>query len=72
MTQNEAVKAHMETYGSITSMEAFEMGISRLSARIGDLRKMGVPVITRYETTKNRYGNTCTYARYSIEVKDNG
>ena len=41
-TQNEMVLEFIQKAGSITAKEAFtELGITRLSARIFDLRKMG-------------------------------
>lgn len=42
MTQTEVILDYMKRNGSITSMQAFhELGITRLSARIFDLRKAG-------------------------------
>lgn len=46
MTQNESVLDYMKRNGSITSMEAFDkLGITRLSARIFDLRKAGEVIV---------------------------
>lgn len=46
MTQSEQILNYMKEYGSITSMEAFSrLGITRLSARIYDLRKEGVKIV---------------------------
>ena len=75
MTYYEAVKNHLEDKGSITSKEAFERyGITRLSAVIHYLRnKEGMPIESRTETTKNRYGHTCVYTRYvQIPEQENG
>lgn len=56
---------HFQTYGSLTSMEAFELyGATRLAARVHDLRKQGHLIDTREIVSKNRYGETCTYAKY--------
>ena len=50
---------------SITSMEAFEMfGITRLSARIFDLRALGYIIDTVIVEDVNRYGDVCRYAKY--------
>lgn len=63
--QRKAVLEHLQNNGSITSMEAFEnYGATRLSAIIFDLRKLGYDIETKDIATKNRYGNTCVYARY--------
>ena len=46
MTQNEQVLDYIKSNGSITSMEAFKkLGITRLSARIYDLRKAGENIV---------------------------
>ena len=63
--QKKAILEHLQNSGSITSMEAFEQyGATRLSAIIFDLRKLGYDIETKDIATKNRYGNTCVYARY--------
>jgi hypothetical protein len=52
---------------SITSMEAFELfGITRLSAKIFDLRKAGYDVQSKTELSVTRYGTKCYYSRYYI------
>lgn len=52
-SQAQIIKEHLEKYGSITSMEAFEKyRITRLSGRIFDLRDMGFAILTDM-TTKN-------------------
>lgn len=62
-TQTERVKAYIEVNGSITSMDAFrDLGITRLSARVKDLRDNGVNVVTVMEQNKNS-----RYARYYIK-----
>lgn len=67
MSQNEKILLHMQTYGSITSMEAYEQyGCTRLSARIKNLRDDGHRIISRTETGRNRDGKLVSYSRYSI------
>ena len=67
MTQCEQVIRHMEDCGSISSLEAMqEYGIMRLASRINDLRKAGYPIRREMVTRMNRYGETVTFARYSI------
>lgn len=65
-TQKEAVLHHLKTQGSITSMEAIQnYGATRLSAIIHTLRhKDGYEIETKMLTGKNRFGNTCDYAKY--------
>ena len=69
MTQCERILRHFKDYGSITSREAMnEYGIMRLASRISDLRKLGYDITVTTETSKNRYGEPTSYARYSMEV----
>lgn len=53
MTQIERVIKHLKEYGSITPLEAIrEYGITRLGARIWDLRDLGYDIETQTETSK--------------------
>lgn len=68
MTQNDRILRHLRDYGSISSMEAVqEYGIMRLASRISDLKKAGIPIHREMVTGKNRYGESTSYARYSID-----
>lgn len=68
MTQCETILRHMEDFGSISSLEAMqEYGIMRLASRINDLKKSGVPIHREMVSRKNRYGETVSFARYSLE-----
>lgn len=70
MTQCETILRHMEDFGSISSLEAMqEYGIMRLASRINDLKKSGVPIHREMVSRKNRYGETVTFARYSIGAR---
>ena len=67
MTQCEMILQHMEEHGTITSWEAMqEYGIMRLASRITDIKKAGIPIRREMVSQKNRYGDTVTFARYSI------
>mgnify|MGYP004671035539 CR=1 FL=1 len=53
MKQTEKIARHLETYGSITSLEAMqEYGIMRLASRISDLKRAGIPIKTEMVTGK--------------------
>jgi hypothetical protein len=65
-TQQQLVMKHLKRRKKITSMEAFEYGITRLSAIVFDLRGEGVPVITTPTTSTNQRGVTSHYATYSL------
>lgn len=69
MTQKEMVIAYLKEHGSITPLEAMtELGIMRLSPRIGEIQNE-LPTVTITEKGKNRYGKTTHYARYVIRDK---
>lgn len=68
MTQNEKVLDYMERFGSITPLEAMaDLGIMRLGARIWDLKAQGHSIKTETVTSKNRFGETTHFAKYSLE-----
>lgn len=68
MTQAQRVLAYIEENGSITQISALnELGVMRLASRISDLRKSGVPIISKTEAVNNRYGEKCYIKRYSLE-----
>lgn len=67
LTGNERVLNYIKKYGSITQKQAADyLGLSRLSARIWDLRQQGKQILTEYITVKNRYGIKIKVARYSL------
>lgn len=67
MKQEEKVLRHLKELGSITSWEAImEYGITRLSAVIFNLRKQGYFIESERITTKNRFGEPCTFAKYML------
>lgn len=67
MTQCELILRYMEEFGSITPMVAFEMGITRLAARISDLKADGYKIKTNKVRYTAKDGKKKTYARYSLE-----
>ena len=65
--QNAAVLDRLKSGRGITSMEAYnELGCTRLSARIKDLRDAGIPIVTVRETGINREGRKISWARYRM------
>lgn len=67
ITQTEQVIKHLRLYGKITSWDAFrEYGITRLSARIYNLRESGFNIKSEKKTTTTRLGNKTTYAEYTL------
>lgn len=67
MTQCEMVVRYMQECGSITTLEAFELGITRLASRIHDLSVAGYDIERESVRTKNRYGEPVRYTKYSLK-----
>ena len=66
-TQKEIIRKCLQKEGSITSYKAFvRYGITRLSAIIYDLRREGMDISSEIITKRNRYGNTCNFAKYTL------
>lgn len=66
--QQERVLNYIKSFGSITSLEAFrDLGITRLSAVIFCLRRKGYRIVSTSELSKNRYNESVSYARYTME-----
>jgi hypothetical protein len=68
MTQCQRVLQFMDDYGSITTMQALEIGITRLASRIHDLRKSGVEIKSETIYGINRYGDMIHYSLYKRAV----
>ena len=67
-TQCEKVLEYMQTFGSITQIDALrDIGCMRLASRISDLRQQGIPIGRRIKTGKNRYGDSVSFAEYYLE-----
>lgn len=67
-TQNDRILRHLKDFGSITTWEAIqEYGITRLSARIFDIKEKGYKIIDQIEQSTNRYGETVSFKRYILE-----
>jgi hypothetical protein len=66
MSQHERILKYITDYGSISPMEAFnDLGITKLSTRIGEMRRDGIDFHQEWEVRKNRYGEKVRYMRYS-------
>lgn len=69
MNQKELVIQYMNDFGSITTLEAFQdLGVTRLSARIKDLRDDGYIIASKRLNKKNRYGKKVSFNKYWLEA----
>lgn len=66
MSQATDVIEYIRENGSITTMQAFGLGITRLASRVHELRSFGIPVAKEMVSVQNRKGETCRVARYTI------
>lgn len=67
MKQKERILWYLNEYGRITTLSAYEdLGCTRLSARIKDLRDDGHNIVTNMITVKNRFGDDCKVAEYRL------
>ena len=70
-TQCDKVLAYMTQFGSITQLEALaDIGCMRLASRISDLRQRGYAIGRRMKTSKNRYGESVSFAEYYLIEED--
>lgn len=68
MIQETAVIEYMREKGSITSWEACEeLGVTRLSAVIFNLKRAGYNIRSERQAVRNRYGHVAPITRYHIE-----
>lgn len=68
MNQKQRVVKYIQDYGSITALDAMrDLGIQQLGARIDGLQKNGYVFKKEWEHSKNRYGETVSFKRYSLE-----
>jgi hypothetical protein len=67
-TQRELILEYITRFGSITPMEAYSnLGITKLATRISEMRRDGKEFNIEMETSKNKFGKTTRYARYSFK-----
>lgn len=70
-TQCDQVLQYMLQFGSITQLEALhDIGCMRLASRISDLRQRGYAIGRRMKTSKNRYGESVSFAEYYLIEED--
>lgn len=67
-SQKKRILAYIGKHGSITSAEAMNaLGIYRLASRINELKQEGYVFDKKTEHSRNRFGQTVYFTRYSIK-----
>ena len=57
----------MNTHGGITQQDAYQIGITRLSGRIFDMKQLGYQICDKWEHGLNQYNEKCKWKRYFME-----
>lgn len=71
MTQEEMVLQYMQDFGSITTWDAFrDLGITRLSAKIFNLRAKLIDIDDEVISSTNRYGEKVHFKKYFLRGKN--
>jgi hypothetical protein len=71
ISQKKRILKYMNDFGSITTYDAFkDIGCTKLTTRISELRQEGYLIIGTAETSTNRYGEKVTYNRYRLGGAD--
>ena len=65
--QKQRIINYIREFGSITSLDAYkDLGITQLATRIKELKELGYEFETKWESSKNRYGEKVDFKRYYL------
>lgn len=68
-TRDAIVLDYLKKHVGMTSMDAYDLGITRLSAAIFNLRKAGNVIFNVNKECTNRYGKKVRYVEYRLKKK---
>lgn len=67
MTQEQRLYEYLKENSGITTLTAMnDLGISRLSNVIHDLKSQGIQIVSSYTKSYNRYGEEVMYKVYQL------
>lgn len=67
INQRQRIINYIREFGSITSLDAYkDLGITQLATRVKELKEQGYEFETKWENSKNRYGERVDYKRYYL------
>ena len=67
INQRERSINYIREFGSITSKEAYnDLGITQLATRIKELKESWYEFTTKWESSKNRFGERVDFKRYYL------
>ena len=65
--QQQRVIDYILAFGGITTLQAYnDLGLTSLSARICELKRLGYKIDKKYLTVRNRFKEKCRVAFYSF------
>ena len=65
VTQHERIYNYMKDFGTITPFQAFsDLGVTKLSTRIGEMKRKGVVIEQDSISVMNRYGDKTEVMQY--------
>ena len=67
MTQNQKILQYMQEHNGISTYAAFKMNITRLAARISELRSAGHKITSEMVSYKAQDGKSKQYCIYRLE-----
>lgn len=68
ISQEQKIIDYMNRFNGITQLEALrDLSCMRLASRISNLRKRGYDIKVETITVRNRFGEDCHVARYSLK-----
>ena len=72
MNQREQILDYLKRFNTITPMQAYEdLGITKLATRISEMRRQdGIEFNIEMIKSKNRFGKTIRYAKYSLKGEE--
>lgn len=71
MNQCQRIVNYISKFGSITPFQAFaDLGITKLATRVSEMKKKGIVFEQELITTKNRYGESCQFMKYSLSKEE--
>lgn len=71
MNQHQEIIDYIRKFGSMTPMDAFPLGITKLATRVSEMRKQGIEFDIQIEKGINKNGKTTRYARYRLKENEN-
>lgn len=67
MNQRQRIIDYIRQFGSITSKDAYnDLGITQLATRIKELKELGYEFEPKWESSKNRFGESVSFKRYYL------